>query len=113
MGDRDDPLLSEPEDRVDQDDRHDQGEANEAGAHDVDHERLGEHLARVGRPEGVDAGEGRGDVEPRVKKVGHPLCVGNAVVVVVVVLKEEEVVNVCGEIDVGAIFKCRGLFDWR
>ncbi len=82
MGDGDDPLRPEPEGRVDQDDRHDQGQADEAGPHHVDDERLGKHVSGVSRPEGVDAGKGGRDVEPRVQKVGHPLCVGNAVVVV-------------------------------
>ena len=86
VGDGDDPLRPEPEDRVDEDDRHDEGQADEASAHHVDDQGLGEHLPGVGRPEGVDSGKGRGDVEPGVEEIRHPLGVGNAVVVVVVVV---------------------------
>ena len=104
VGDGDDPLRPEPEHRVDQDDGHDQGQPDEARAHDVDDQRLCEHVAGVGRAEGVDSGKGGGDVEPRVQQVGNPLCVGNAVVVVVDVVKGEEVVIVLDVIEVGAIF---------
>jgi len=82
----DDPLRPEPEHRVDQDDRHDEGQPDQAGAHHVDDQRFCEHFAGVGWAEGVNSGKGCGDVEPRVQEVGDPFCVGNAVVVVVSVV---------------------------
>jgi len=67
VSDRDDSLRPEPKDWVNQDDGHHQGEADKAGAEDIDDQRLGEHVSGVRRSEGVDSGKCGGDVKPGVE----------------------------------------------
>ena len=84
MRDGDDPLRPVPELGVRHDQRDDDREEDEGGAHHVDHERLLEVLLVVGGAHVVEAGEGRALVEGGVEQVGHPLVVGQAVVVICV-----------------------------
>ena len=104
MGHSDDSLRPESEHGIDQDDRHDEGQPDQASAHHVDDERFCEHFAGVGRAKGVNSGKGGGDVEPRVQEVRNPFCVGNAVVV-----DDDVVVVSCVDVQIlsGAIWRWR------